>query len=379
MVSAEHQKGVLAHVIGRLSPPSPRPSAGRGGGRERGVSGALRSGSCARVAGSMLPPEMTQTILPAPACPVSAAATDVAAGAFGDDAVALGERARRRPRPARRRRRASRRGARSRGATSPGAWTCRRCRPRSSACGRPRRACPRRARPRSGAAVSTSRGEDPRRRTKGPQRGGDAAGEPAAAERDDDRVHVREVLEDLEADRAVSGDDGRIADGMDEEALDPGIAVVLEDLPPAGVGELDGRGAQALDRARAWSAARCRGRRPCTGCRGAARSSRRPAPCCRRSPCRRPSRAASRRRERHGVAGAAQLERADRLQVLELQPDLRRRVLDVQPDERRADRRSGDASARGADVLERRRLQSFAWRLLRNPGIVRSPMASAFS
>jgi hypothetical protein len=38
----------------------------------------------------------------------------------------------------------------------------------------------------------------------------------------------------------------------------------------------------------------------------------------------------------HRVARAAQLEGSDRLQVLELEPDLRRRVLHAEPDQRRA-------------------------------------------
>ena len=49
-----------------------------------------------------------------------------------------------------------------------------------------------------------------------------------------------------------------------------------------------------------------------------------------------------------GVGGAADLERVDRLQRLELAPDLGRRVLDGQPHERRAHRRAGDPLARRA-------------------------------
>jgi hypothetical protein len=49
--------------------------------------------------------------------------------------------------------------------------------------------------------------------------------------------------------------------------------------------------------------------------------------------------------KRERVSGAAQLERADRLQVLELQVDLRRPVV-LQPDERRPDDGPGYAAAR---------------------------------
>ena len=66
-----------------------------------------------------------------------------------------------------------------------------------------------------------------------------------------------------------------------------------------------------------------------------------------------PSASSSRGALRTAFACAADLERADRLQVLELEPDLRRRVVDVEADERRADDRPRDALARRLDVGER--------------------------
>src|SRR5204863_6387843 len=53
------------------------------------------------------------------------------------------------------------------------------------------------------------------------------------------------------------------------------------------------------------------------------------------------------------VVGAPDLERADRLEVLELQVDLGLRLGHVQPDERGADGRARDRLARGPDLLER--------------------------
>ena len=42
--------------------------------------------------------------------------------------------------------------------------------------------------------------------------------EPAAADRDDDRVDVRRVLQDLEADRPLAGDHERVVERVDEHA-----------------------------------------------------------------------------------------------------------------------------------------------------------------
>ena len=47
-------------------------------------------------------------------------------------------------------------------------------------------------------------------------RGRDAAGEPAAADPDDDDVHVGQVLDDLQADRALAGDRDRVVERVDE-------------------------------------------------------------------------------------------------------------------------------------------------------------------
>ena len=48
----------------------------------------------------------------------------------------------------------------------------------------------------------------------------DPDGEPAAAPGDEDGVHVGQVLEDLDADRAVAGHHVFVLDRMQEDAVD---------------------------------------------------------------------------------------------------------------------------------------------------------------
>ena len=69
-----------------------------------------------------------------------------------------------------------------------------------------------------------------------------------------------------------------------------------------------------------------------------------------------PCSSCSRGAEQHGVASASKLERADRLQVLQLQIDLAGRVLEVQLDQRNAQRGVLDALTRGTDLLQRDQL-----------------------
>ena len=88
------------------------------------------------------------------------------------------------------------------------------------------------------------------------QREPDAADEPAAAHRHQDGVEVGHLLGQLEADRALAGDDARVVEGMDEDEAALGL-----DLPGAGVGLVvvlavqDDLGAVAPRRRRPWSAA----------------------------------------------------------------------------------------------------------------------------
>ena len=62
----------------------------------------------------------------------------------------------------------------------------------------------------------------------------DAGHQPAAADRDDDRVEVRRVLEHLEAERARAGDHLRIVEGVDED-----VAVLERQLARLGEGIVD--------------------------------------------------------------------------------------------------------------------------------------------
>src|SRR5439155_4887865 len=118
-------------------------------------------------------------------------------------------------------------------------------------------------------------------------------------------------------DRRVSGDDGLVADGMNEVALNPGITMVLEDLPPAGIGKLHRLRPQAPD----GGELRARGVLGNDDRAGNAEPLRVPRnPLCHVPGARRGDafREALLREQSHGVAGAAQLERADGLEVLEL-------------------------------------------------------------
>jgi hypothetical protein len=64
---------------------------------------------------------------------------------------------------------------------------------------------------------------------RGLHRDRDAAGQPAAADRDDDGRQVRQVLEQLEAERSLAGDDVGIVEGMDEREAGLGGPVASRD------------------------------------------------------------------------------------------------------------------------------------------------------
>ena len=86
--------------------------------------------------------------------------------------------------------------------------------------------------------------------------GGDPGNEPAAADRDDDRLDVRRVPEQLERERPLPRDHERVVEGMDERpARLPDVLLEVERLDGVGGLEVD-RGAVAprrrhLRRARA--------------------------------------------------------------------------------------------------------------------------------
>ena len=62
--------------------------------------------------------------------------------------------------------------------------------------------------------------------------GRDAAAQPSAAEGHDDRVNLRQVFNDLQADRSIAGDNRRITDGMNHSTGQSLEAMRHNDLPP---------------------------------------------------------------------------------------------------------------------------------------------------
>ena len=78
------------------------------------------------------------------------------------------------------------------------------------------------------------------RRTRA-QRGGDPAAEAPASERDEDGVGLRQVLEDLEPDGAVSRHHGAVRNGMDERSRNSLASVITQRLPPLVIRDLHDR------------------------------------------------------------------------------------------------------------------------------------------
>ena len=141
-------------------------------------------------------------------------------------------------------------------------------------------------------------------------------------------------------------------DRVDEHALDAGVRPLLQRLPPAIERHLNHVAAKPLDRCdlRPW---RVVGR---DDRRGDAELPRHPRDALRHVPgAGRPYAFGDRldRRLPDRVCRPADLERADRLQALELEPDLRVGHVDLQADERRLDRGACDHLAGAADLRKR--------------------------
>jgi hypothetical protein len=167
---------------------------------------------------------------------------------------------------------------------------------------------------------------------------------------------VGQVLQDLESDRPVSRHHGGIGDGMDEEAIETGIAMLDENPPPFVEWNANHPAAQPLD----GGDLRGRGVLGHHDRAGDAHAPRVPGDALGHvSRARRVHAVPERltRREPQRVRRAADLERADGLEVLALEPDLARRIVHVQSKERRPDDRAGDGFARGANRRDRRRLK----------------------
>ena len=182
---------------------------------------------------------------------------------------------------------------------------------------------------------------------------GDARQQAAAAERRDDRADVRQVLEDLERQRAVSRDELIVVERVHEVTRHPRRSVIDDRLPALVVAGLHDRRAQPFDRANLRL-----GRRVHHHDR-AARAEVRAASA---TPCaalpaltvQTPSSSTSARQLAHRVVRAANLERADRLQQLELEIDLGQRKVvagQVEANERRAD---GGVVHGGRGIADRR-------------------------
>ncbi len=162
---------------------------------------------------------------------------------------------------------------------------------------------------------------------------------------------VGQVLEDLKADRAVAGHHALVLDRVHEQPVDPVDRAGDDRLPPVVVGQLDHLAAQALDRGQL-------GLRSVLGDGDRGREAEL-AP----GPGDALGHVAGTRGDQtavsvglggkpDGVGGAADLERADRLERLELQIDLGsvRDLGGVQPHERSTHGDVGNPGARGLDL-----------------------------
>ncbi len=182
------------------------------------------------------------------------------------------------------------------------------------------------------------------------ERARDPAGEPAAAERHQHLLHAGKVLDDFDRDGGVAGHHRHVRHGVDERPVHPVVAVIQKHLPPAVERHRDGPRAQPLergelDRGRMVWHDRGEGDVALAGTPGEA------------------LRHVARARGvdplgdllvaegADGVAGPADLERADRLERFELEPDLPRAVVG-QPDQRGAHRGVFDPLARLPDGIE---------------------------
>jgi cysteine desulfurase family protein (TIGR01976 family) len=192
-------------------------------------------------------------------------------------------------------------------------------------------------------------GEDLGVRPQRLDRAGDADRQPAAAVRDHHRVRVGQVVEDLQADRAVAGHHRRVLHRVHEQPLYPVDVTGGDDVPPFVVRDLDHSAAEALDRGQLGL-----GRMVRDHDRGRdAERAGRPRDALGHVPRAggdQPLGPGVGRREHDRVGRSADLERVDGLEVLQLEVDLRRGPFDVQRHQRRPDHRARDARPGRFDV-----------------------------
>jgi hypothetical protein len=182
--------------------------------------------------------------------------------------------------------------------------------------------------------------------------GSDTAREPSASVRRDDGVGVAQVLEDLERDCPVARHHGVVAEGVDVEPVEPFEGPRPKDLVPLVERDLDHLAAQAPDRLDLGLRSRVRKDDRAADAELAGP----PGDALRHvSRARRPNAALELlwRGEEERVPRAAQLERADRLEALELEVDLSGCVFELEAHERGAEDRAGEALTSGLDLGER--------------------------
>ena len=305
----------------------------------------------------MFPPETMQTTRPSPPRPASAAASGERACPFGDDARPRREQ--RVPRrPSRRAgRQTPRRGAARARSHIAGSSSLRaRRRRRTTGGSPPRPASPAANDAASGAAVAgctaihACRGESCRSAlaipvvSPPPPQGTSTASIPSSCS--DELEPDRRRCRPSRARRAPGGRRTRRARDTRRSSIVSHHAVARH---------RDHVRRRAARPRRAWRAARGRERRPWPARRARGRPSRPPGPCSPRSSSTRLRATRPDAACRMALARAAELERADRLQALELEPDLAGRV-DVEPHERAGP--DGDAGGDRPRALDRGRAGS---------------------
>ena len=87
-------------------------------------------------------------------------------------------------------------------------------------------------------------GDNPRRRPHRAHRRADAAQQAAAADRADDRIDVGKVFENLESQRRVADDESVVVEGVNESAAHAGRGMCFDRLPALVVGRGHQRGSQ---------------------------------------------------------------------------------------------------------------------------------------
>src|SRR5262249_239983 len=183
------------------------------------------------------------------------------------------------------------------------------------------------------------------------QRDANPGAEPSASVRDDDRVQVRQVFKKLEANRSIAGDDRRVAHRVNEKSFHSLESMLDDHLPPALEGNLDDPGAKPRDGSQFgfWRVFRHDDRAPNPEPAGVPGHPLRHVPGASGPYALFQLRIV---RHRQRVSRAPQLERANRLEILQLEVDLRWRF-GVEPYQRAPQNRPVYSLASTLDLFER--------------------------